>query len=65
MREWRIGLIVLAVLSFVLAGARSMQMTPTGLLAAVLDGWYSRASSAVFFWAGVVCFLAAMWGRGT
>jgi hypothetical protein len=65
MRGWRLGLMLLAILSFVLAGARSMGVTPTGLLAFVLDGWYFRVSSATFFWIGVVCFLAAAWGRGT
>jgi uncharacterized ion transporter superfamily protein YfcC len=65
MREWRLGLFILAVLSFVLAGARSMGVHPTGLLALVLDGWYFQVSSAIFFWIGVVSFLVAAWGRGT
>ena len=56
---------VLAILSFVLAGARATGVNPTGLLALVLDGWYFRVSSTAFFWFGVVCFLGAAWGRGT
>ena len=65
MRGWRRGLMILAILSFVLAGAKSTGVNPTGLLAVVLDGWYLRVSSTAFFWIGVVCFLAAAWGRGT
>ncbi len=65
MRGWRLGLIILAILSFVLAGARSMGVNPTGLLALVLDGWYFRVSSAIFFWIGVMSFLAAARARGT
>ncbi len=65
MRGWRLGLMLLAILSFVLAGARSTGVNPTGLLALVLDGWYFRVSGTVFFWIGAVCFLAAVWGRGT
>ncbi len=65
MRGWRLGTIILAILSFVLAGARSMGVNPTGLPAPMLDGWYLRLSSGTFFWIGVACFLAAAWGRGT
>ncbi len=65
MRGWRLALMLLAILSFVLAGARSTGVNPSGLLSLVLDGWYFRVSSATFFWIGVVCFLAGAWGRGT
>ncbi len=65
MRGWRLALMLLAILSLVLAGARSTGVNPSGLLALVLDGWYSRVSSATFFWIGVACFLIAAWGRGT
>jgi hypothetical protein len=56
MRRWRRLALILAVAAFVVAGAGPPTWIPDGVL--------PQAGRMACFWAGVVCFLLAVWGRG-
>jgi hypothetical protein len=53
MRAWRLAGLVLAVAAFVLAAAGPS-----------LGAFSLEGQGMMFFWVGVVCLLAAVWGRG-
>jgi len=55
MGRWRVAALILAVVAFGLAGLGLPTWLPGGLPL--------HAGRTAFFWLGVVCFLAAAWGR--
>ena len=55
MRGWRGAAFLLAILAFALAGAGPAWWLPGGIP--------PEAGRTAFFWVGVVCFLAWVWGR--
>ena len=55
MRRWRVAALILAVLAFALAGLGPETWLPKSVP--------FQVGSAAFFWLGVVCMLAAVWGR--
>lgn len=55
MGRWRVAALILAVVAFGLAGFVSTTWLPGGLP--------FNGGRTIFFWLGVVCFLAAAWGR--
>ena len=61
MAPWRRILLSLAILAFLLATAGSPDVA-SGL--PVLGALLLRVGQMPFFWLGVFCFLAAVWGRG-
>ena len=55
-QRWRLLALILAVLAFGLAAG--------GAEPWLLGGFSLPGGRMAFFWAGVVCFLVAIWGRG-
>ncbi len=56
MAPWRYLALILAILAFLL--------TAEALTVPLLRDLQLRVGRIPFFWLGVLCFLAAVWGRG-
>jgi hypothetical protein len=61
MTRWRYLILGLAIVAFLLAAAGSRDVASDLPVLGVLLLWVGQMP---FFWLGVVCFLAAVWGRG-
>jgi|GEM_PF-912239 len=61
MGRWRSLVLSLAILAFLLAAAGSPELSSK---VPVLGGLLLWTGGMPFVWLGVVCFLAAVWGRG-
>jgi hypothetical protein len=61
MAPWRYLVLSLAIVAFLLAAAGSTNVASGLPLLGALLLW---AGQMPFFWLGVFCFLAAVWGRG-
>lgn len=53
--RWRVAALIMAVVAFGLAGL--------GLPTWLLNVFPVQVGRTAFFWLGVMCFLAAAWGR--
>ena len=56
MAPWRYLALILAILAFLL--------TADALTVPLFSDLLLRVGRMPFFWLGVLCFLAAVWGRG-
>jgi hypothetical protein len=61
MASWRSLALILAILAFLLAATGSPDVASK---VPVLGTLLLRTGGMPFFWLGVLCFLAAVWGRG-
>jgi hypothetical protein len=61
MAPWRRFVLSLAILAFLLAAAGSPEFATR---VPILGGLLLQTGGMPFFWLGVLCFLAAVWGRG-
>jgi len=61
MASWRSLALIPAILAFLLAAIGSPDVAPN---VPVLGTLLLRTGGMPFFWLGVLCFLAAVWGRG-
>jgi hypothetical protein len=64
-RRWRLGAMLLALLSFVMAAMDSGPLGAVRASAWMLGGWLSRVGGMAFFWVGVALLLVSVWGRGS
>lgn len=64
MHPWRLAALVLGLLAFALAAARSGSPGVGRVASWLLDGWTLRLWSMTYFWIGVAFFPAAAWRKG-
>ena len=64
-RQWRLGAMLLAVLSFAVAEMESGHLGAARVSAWMLGGWLAQVGPTAFFWVGIALFLVSVWGRGS